>query len=95
MADFQQYLFGRERQRLECIPAILGRNVFFADHSTESDSNFSAAERRRFYALLRVSRPQPDARGALGGYSELRRAIGGIWRAVPVEDEQYVFAIAL
>lgn len=35
------------------IPVIPGRNVFFGNHSTESDSNFSVAERCHFYALLR------------------------------------------
>jgi len=32
---------------------------------------------------------------AFGGYSVPWRAIGGIWRAIAGEDENYVYAIAL
>jgi hypothetical protein len=32
---------------------------------------------------------------SLGGYSVLWRAIGGIWRASPGTDDNYVYAIAL
>ncbi|WP_157019389.1 hypothetical protein [Mesorhizobium xinjiangense] len=31
----------------------------------------------------------------LGGYSVLWRAIGGIWRAAPGEEDNFVYAIAL
>ncbi len=31
----------------------------------------------------------------VGGYSVLQRAIGGIWRTAPGDDENYVYAIAL
>lgn len=64
------------------------------DRLTGSDSNFYA-EHRRFYVLPRVSRPLPDARRTLGGYSVLQRAVGGIWRAAPGDDENYVYTIAL
>ena len=44
------------------------------DKSTESDSNFFAAERRRSYAHTALYQMQ---RRAFGGYSVLWRAIGG------------------
>jgi len=31
----------------------------------------------------------------IGGNIALWRAIGGIWRAVPGEDDNYIYAIAL
>lgn len=64
-------------------------------HSTGRDSNCFTAERRRFYAFLRGAIFWKMQGCTLGEFSVLWRAIGGIWRAAPGDDENYVSSIAL
>jgi hypothetical protein len=60
-----------------------------------SDSNFSTAKRRRFYSPSHDATSRSWHKRTFGGYSVLWREIGGIWRAAPGEDDNFVYAIPL
>jgi hypothetical protein len=63
--------------------------------NTVSDSNFFTAAGTPFRPSGYFPSSQGVVQAAIGGYIALWRAIGGLWRTAPGDDENYVYAIAL
>lgn len=79
------------RLNAECVSAAL-------DHITSStinDSKFCAAKRRLSYTFISVAIIRSSRLRRFPGDSAPKREVGGIWRAAPAEDENYVYSLAL